>query len=144
MCVLLSVSPAGGAITSSTSHVAVSKPDKCQAVSPSRRFTRARFNSSPSLRASDLARLKAKCLLNSTENVRACRLWLADIPLNLADFQGSLYPVPKHRPLEVKIPIKETFMFVIQIYVADSGTLSPKGLSFQIFARNVSVPSARS
>ena len=65
----LSRLPAGRPITSSSSHVAISKRDKCQAVSPSRRFTHARFSSSPSLRASDLARLKAKRLLNSPEDV---------------------------------------------------------------------------
>lgn len=57
--------PAGRPITSPSSHVAVSKADKCQAVSRRGRFTRAGRSSSRSLRASDRARREANGLSNA-------------------------------------------------------------------------------
>lgn len=95
---LLSVSPASGVITSSTSHVAISKTDKCQAVSPSCRFTHAQINSSPPLRASDLAHLKAKCLLNSTEDFGAAGSGSLTPPLNSADFHFVCVQLPNTGP----------------------------------------------
>lgn len=108
LCVPLSVSPASEAITSSTSHVAISKTDKCQAVSLSCRFTRTQFNSSLSLRASDLARLKAKCLLNFTEDFSAAGSDSLTPPWTWLTFrQVCLHPITRQLGLNIDIKKKQ-------------------------------------